>query len=164
MQDARDKDEPIVELDHDHDDLTALLRDLSALTDKAASESEGTAALAKARDLLRYFQKDMETHFEREEAKLFPVLRAELPHRSDALDGLANAHETFAKLVTDIESALANADDPAKALRSSRATIAELNAHFAKHSVMECDLVDELDKAITEPTRRAELRERLGGF
>lgn len=163
MQDAVgiDDDEPIVDLDHDHDDLTALLQDLSALVQQASVDATRERALQEARHLLRYFSEDMATHFELEEERLFPSLKAELPDRTPVIDALARAHERFTRLVNEIHEELYDDSVSKEVLNKCQQNIARLIESFRSHSRTESELVRAMDAAVRDPDRREELREHL---
>lgn len=168
MQDARvldsSPDEPIVDLDHDHDDLIALLQDLGALVQQAAVDATRKRALKEARHLLRYFCEDMAAHFKLEEDELFPALRQELPERVSAVDALAQAHTRFVRLVDGIRHQLDDDTVSEETLRDCQHTLTRLVSSFRSHSQAECELVHAMDTAVRDPARRQELRERLGGL
>jgi iron-sulfur cluster repair protein YtfE (RIC family) len=152
---------PIVELDHDHDDLTVLLRDLHTLVSQAIADEARGRALAEARRLLNYFRADMAEHFQREESLLFPALRQHLPERAQTVDGLARAHQHFEHLVGAIQTSLQDDAANKAALRACLTQIDKLLGLFEGHSLSECELVRAMDARVNDPTTRAHLRATL---
>lgn len=158
------RDEPIVDLDHDHDDLIALLHDLAALVQQASVDATRERALQQARHLLRYFCADMASHFRLEEEQLFPALRLELPERRAAVDALAQAHARFTHLVEEIRHKLVDDDVSEQTLSTCYQSLTRLIQSFRTHSQAECELVRAMDAAVLDPGRRQQLRECLGGL
>lgn len=156
--------EPIADLDHDHDDLIALLHDLGALVQQAAVDATRERALQQARQLMRYFCEDMASHFRLEEERLFPALRKELPERRGAVDALAQAHERFTQLVDEVRHKVLDDQVSEATLGSCHQSLSRLIESFRSHSQAECELVHAMDAAVSDPARRRELRELLGGI
>ncbi len=152
---------PLVELDHDHDDLTVLLRDLHVLVSQAIADEARERALGEAKRLLGYFRADMGEHFRKEESLLFPVLRQFLPERAQTVDGLAKAHEHFEALVATIDSVVGESSTGKAELRECLTQIDRLLGLFEGHSQVECELVKAMDGRVSDPGERARLREVL---
>jgi iron-sulfur cluster repair protein YtfE (RIC family) len=152
---------PIVELDHDHDDLNVLLRDLHTLVSQAITDEARERALSEARRLLSYFRADMSEHFRKEESLLFPALRSHLPERTQTIEGLAKAHMHFDQLVGAIQGTIHDEAVSKGALRECLTQIDRLLGLFEGHSLSECDLVRAMDARVVDPAARAALREQL---
>lgn len=160
-QPLTDHSAPIVELDHDHDDLTVLLQDLHVQVRQAMVDESRSRALGEARQLLRYFREDMQSHFNREETLLFPTLREHLPKRAQVVDGLARAHEHFDRLVVDIAQRLSDEGSSRDRIHEGLDMIDRLALLFEGHSKIECDLIDAMDAVVRSPQLRAQLRQKL---
>lgn len=153
--------QPILEIDHDHDDLSALLQDLAALVQQSAIDATRERALREARQLIRYFVQDMSEHFVREERLLFPTLKEYLPDKVAVVEGLARAHEQFMSLGNNISERLTTQDVDRTTLESCLADIERLRSYFHGHSHTEVQLLRTMDSRIREPSKRQELRELL---
>ena len=158
---SSDESAPIVDLDHDHDDLTVLLQDLHAQVRQAMADESRSRALGSARQLLRYFHKDMQSHFEREERMLFPLLRQYLPDRSGVVDGLARAHEQFDRQVALVGELLEDDGATRERLQGGLARIDRLLDLFAGHSRIEGELITDMDACVVDAAVRARLRAEL---
>lgn len=154
-------DEPLVELDHDHDDLSALLADLGALVQQSAIDATRERALRESRHLIRYFVQDMSDHFVREERLLFPTLKEHLPDKLAVVEGLARAHQQFIALGRTIAEQLNLDEIDRETLESCLADIERLRSYFHGHSHTEVTLIRTMDARIREPEKRRELRTLL---
>jgi len=155
---AGPKQQIIVNVDHDHEDLKELLSDLAALIRGGGDGLDHESVFGEARQLLKYFGNDMQAHFEREERDLFPVLSKELTGRSREIHELSKAHLLFTELVGKINTTL---EDMAASLRTCQDVLKRLDEAFSRHSEVEKDLAETLNETVVDPQKREALRERL---
>lgn len=88
--DGVDAVDPVLEFQHDHEDLNLLVRDIGALVRGGALDSELPALAAQLVELREH----LFLHFAREEEGLFPYVAGALPDLADDIAAMVNAHDT----------------------------------------------------------------------
>ncbi len=82
--------DPVLEFQHDHEDLNLLVRDIGALVRSDALASELPSLAAQLVELREH----LFLHFAREEEGLFPYVAGALPDLADDIAAMVNAHDT----------------------------------------------------------------------
>lgn len=156
--------DPVTQFEHSH---AALTRRTIAIRDlvRAQPSSGLPAALARKQLLgqLEDLRDELLHHFANEEEGLFPFVRNNLPRKADAVDRLAEAHDTICgavvRLVHVVRRDLVLGKDHAALV----AHYERFEATYAQHSQKEAALFEALGRALDEG-HRAELAEILRGL
>lgn len=91
MYSDRDVDvDPVLEFQHDHEDLNVLVREIGALL----RAPEIVSALPMLAAQLVELREHLFLHFAREEEGLFPYVANALPDLSDDISSMISAHDT----------------------------------------------------------------------
>jgi len=150
--------DPVRQLEHAHGHLNKLLLEASGLI--RAAELAGTvttwdqlaAPLASLRD-------ELLKHFADEEEALFPFIRASVPAKVAAVDGLEAAHDTICNCIARLAH-LAAGKERLTLLLTVRD---RFEAAYVRHSSDEATLFEEL-AVILDDGQRDELARRLHGL
>lgn len=155
--------DPLLQLEHDHTDITRLVLALRQHVEAAAREN-GSADHRALRECLTQLRDQLIFHFAREEEGLFPFIRERAPRMRDRVAALEAAHDSVCGGVVRM-AALAAGHGPIPRDRFEHlcAIFARFEPAYATHSQNEQALLRELGEQLDGP-RRAELAELLRGL
>src|SRR5450631_1871858 len=156
--------DPVTQLEHSHAALTKRAIEIRDLV--RAEPAEGLPAALTRKQLLaklELLRDELLPHFANEEEGLFPFVRHNLPTKSNAVDRLAEAHDTICgaivRLVHVVRRDLVLGRDHAALV----AHYDRFESAYAQHSQKEAALFEELGRTLDE-RHRAELTEILRGL
>jgi hemerythrin-like domain-containing protein len=156
---------PVGQFKHSHAALTERASDIRDLI--RAQPSEGLPATITRKQLLvqlELLRDDLLQHFAREEEGLFPFVRQNLPKKSDAVDRLAEAHDTICgAIVRLVHTVRHDLQVLGKDHAALMAHYGRFESAYAQHSQKEAALFEELGRTLDERLR-AELTEILEGL
>jgi len=150
--------DPVRKFEHTHGSLNKIALDVAASV-RAAQQGPTPETWSQLRARLKALHDELLVHFADEEEALFPFVRAVVPKKTAAVEGLEAAHDTICGSIVRMVHLAAGEPEVAK--------LAALHARFetayAKHSAEEAKLFDGLDGLLDE-AQRHELAERLRGL
>jgi iron-sulfur cluster repair protein YtfE (RIC family) len=149
---------PIHQFEHSHARLSALALEVRGhieairRTPAPRTRKQLASSLGKLRD-------ELLQHFADEEEALFPFVRACVQRKAAAVDELEAAHDTICGCAVRMFH-VASSD---RNLPSVLALYDRFEGAYARHSLAETELLDELAGVLDDAQRRA-LRERMRGL
>lgn len=149
---------PETRIEHDHQHLTLLLRDLDGALERWHDDPNGEpeeSPLEDARVALGLLKEDAFAHFEREEHGLFPNLVAEYPELGEDLDGLGVAHDEICEHLVSLEQSLnkATASQPSTDRAHLAAAAKRLGELFWRHTAVEWKIIRDLLERVDDERR-----------
>jgi hypothetical protein len=156
--------DPVSQFEHSHGALTRRAIEIRDLV--RAEPPEGLPAALTRKQLLgqlELLRDDLLQHFANEEEGLFPFVRQNLPTKADAVDRLAEAHDTICGAIVRLVH-LVRHD---QVLKREHATLVahyeRFESAYGRHSQSEGALFEELGEALDERLR-GQLGEILRGL
>jgi len=156
--------DPVSQFEHSHAALSKRAMEIRALV--RAEPAQGLPAALVRKQLLGQLEDLRDAliqHFANEEEGVFPFVRHNLPNEADAVDRLAEAHDTLCgavvRLVHVVRRDLVLGRDHAALV----AHYDRFETAYAQHSQKEALLFEALDHALDE-RHRAQLTEILRGL
>lgn len=155
--------DPIDDLEHGHEQLSALLLELRAIVSRLErgdlSLDEGVGELTLAADALK---DAMAIHFSREAEALFPFVEAHVPSFVVRAEALGVEHDNICKRAEDVSRACGRIASSA-AIAPAAVELATLEEAYGGHATAERAFLGDLRKALDDE-RREELRLLLLGL
>lgn len=157
--------DPIDDLEHGHEQLSALLLELRAIVSRLErgdlSLDDGVGELGLAADALK---DAMAIHFSREAEALFPFVEAHVPSFVVRAEALGVEHDSICKRAEDVSRACGRlASSGASTLAPAAVELAKLEEAYGGHATAERAFLGDLRKALDDE-RREELRLLLLGL
>lgn len=161
--------DPIDDLEHGHEELSALLLELRAIVSRVArgdlALDEAAGELTLAADALK---DAMAIHFSREAEALFPFVEAHVPSFVTRAEALGIEHDAICKRAEDVSRACGRvatrtSEGATTALAPVTGELAKLEEAYGGHAAAERAFLSDLRKTLDDD-RREELRLLLLGL
>ena len=156
--------DPVTQFEHSHAALTRRAIEIRDLV--RAEPAEGLPAALNRKQLLaqlEHLRDELLEHFANEEEGLFPFVRSNVPEKSDAVDRLAEAHDTLCGAIVRLVHVVRRDLVPGRDHAALVAHYGRFESAYAQHSQKEAALFEALGRALDE-RHRAELAEILRGL
>jgi hemerythrin-like domain-containing protein len=155
-------DDPILQLTHDHRELTNLLVAVNAaVTRVERGSSKIEDELHEIRDGIEAFREALLEHFAREQEALVPFVGARVPSMRERSERITADHDQLAELLTAVLKDLSGVERSGS-LASWRRSVARFEELYSAHTRTELAFLHDVERLLAaDPDALNELRTLL---